>query len=55
MICIYMFITYTSHMQTGATPLYIASQQGHCCTVDTLVRNGADSNQPKKVLRGIVQ
>ena len=36
--------------QDGATPLYIASQEGHSDTVNTLIRNGANVNQPMKVL-----
>ena len=35
--------------QTGATPLYLASQYGRSDTVNTLIRNGANVNQPQKV------
>ena len=30
--------------QTGATPLYIASENGHSGVVNILIRNGADIN-----------
>ena len=36
--------------QTGETPLYIASQQRHSDVVNTLIRNGAEINQPTNVL-----
>ena len=39
--------------QTGETPLYIASQQGHSDIVNTLIRNGANVNQPRNVGRGL--
>ena len=32
------------YIQDGATPLYMASQDGHTTTVDVLLRNGADPN-----------
>ena len=35
--------------QTGATPLYIASCNGHSDVVNTLIRNGADVNLTYKV------
>ena len=35
--------------QDGATPLHVASQKGHSDIVNTLIRNGADINQPMKV------
>ena len=38
--------------QTGMTPLYIASQNGHSDIVNTLIRNGADINWPRNVGRG---
>jgi ankyrin repeat protein len=31
-------------VKTGATPLYIASQNGHSDIVNILIRNGADIN-----------
>ena len=37
--------------QTGATPLYISSQNGHPDTVNTLIQNGADINWPRNVYR----
>ena len=36
--------------QNSATPLYIASCNGHSDTVNTLIRNGADINLTYKVL-----
>ena len=39
-VCIY---------QTGATPLYIAAQEGHEAVVSALLAAGADKNQHKKV------
>ena len=39
--------------QDGATPLYVASQEGQSDIVSTLIRNGADINQPRKVGRGL--
>ena len=39
--------------QDGATPLYVASENGHSDTVNTLIRNGADINQPANVGRGL--
>ena len=30
--------------QNGATPLYVASQNGHSDVVNILIRNGADVN-----------
>ena len=39
--------------KTGATPLYIASQNGHHDTVNTLIQNGADINWPCNVERGL--
>ena len=47
-----MVNTYSSHTQTGETPLWIASQEGHSDTVSTLIRNGADVNLPRNVGRG---
>ena len=40
-VCIY---------QTGATPLYIAAQEGHEAVVSALLAAGADNNLQKKVL-----
>ena len=37
------------HIQSGATPLYIASQNGHKDVVTILLRNGADVNLRFKV------
>ena len=36
-------------LQDGATPLYIAAQNGHQDTVNYLVQNGADINRPMEV------
>jgi ankyrin repeat protein len=36
-------------MQTGATPAYIASFQGHTETLALLLANNADINAAKKV------
>ena len=35
--------------QNGATPTYIAAQEGHMECIDALVRHGADVNQAKQV------
>ena len=43
---IYMHFPLT---QTGATPLFIASQKGHIEVVNILIRNGANINLAKKV------
>ena len=32
------------HIQSGSTPLFVASQNGHKDVVTTLLRNGADVN-----------
>ena len=40
---------YISVIQTGSTPLYIASQQGHTDVVDTLIKAGASVNQAHRV------
>ena len=39
---------YTS-LQDGASPLFIACQEGHCEVVDVLMKNGADIHQPMNV------
>ena len=52
---IQIHLLFLVYIQTGATPLYIACQQGHSDTVDTLIQNGADINQPKKVLYTTIQ
>ena len=44
--CIFTFI---SPLQTGATPLYIASQSGHINIVNILLNNGADTTLAKSV------
>ena len=43
----------SSLTQDGATPLHIASEEGHSDIVNTLIRNGANINQPKNVGRGL--
>ena len=48
--CVFNTICLT---QDGATPLWIASQEGHSDTVNTLIRNGANINQPRNVGRGL--
>ena len=40
-VCIY---------QTGATPLYVAAQEGHEAVVSALLAAGADKDLQKKVL-----
>ena len=39
----------SSLLQTGASPLYTASQEGHSDVVDVLLKNGADINQANNV------
>ena len=41
-----------SQLQGGATPLILASQNGHATTVDVLLRNGADPNRAANVSAG---
>ena len=36
-------------LQTGASPLYTACQEGHSDVVDVLLKNGADINQANNV------
>ena len=36
-------------IQDGATPLFVASEQGHSDVVNILIRNGADINLAWKV------
>ena len=38
-----------SCLQDGASPLFIASQGGHCDVVDILLKNGANINQAMQV------
>ena len=40
-------------LQDGASPLFIASQEGQSEVVDVLVKNGVDINQPRNVGRGL--
>ena len=42
--------TYTITIQGGASPLYVASQEGHTDVVDILVKAGADVNQANTVV-----
>ena len=44
-------IAHISVIQIGATPLYIASQEGHTEVVDTLIRAGVSVNQAWGVWR----
>ena len=37
------------HAQTGATPLYIASEKGHTDVVNILIKGGADVNLARNV------
>ena len=46
-----MFTGLYTPLQNGASPLFIASQEGHSEVVDVLVKNGADINQPMNVGR----
>ena len=48
-----MFTGLYTPLQDGASPLFIASQEGHSEVVDVLVKNGADINQPRNVVRGL--
>ena len=52
-IVCYMFTGLYTPLQNGASPLYIASQEGHSEVVNVLVKNGADINQPMNVGRGL--
>ena len=38
-----------SHIQDGASPLYLASQEGHASVVGILVEAGADVHQTDNV------
>ena len=46
-----MFTGLYTPLQDGASPLFIASQEGHSEVVDVLVKNGANVNQPLNVGR----
>ena len=48
-----MFTGLYTPLQNGASPLFIASQEGHSRVVDVLVDNGVDINQPKNVGKGL--
>ena len=48
-----MFTGLYTPLQNGASPLFIASQEGHSEVVDVLVKNRADINQPRNVGRGL--
>ena len=48
-----MFTGLYTPLQNGASPLFIASQEGHSEVVDVLVKNGADINQLLNVGRGL--
>ena len=37
------------HLQSGATPLFMASQNGHSSVVDVLLRHGADPHLANRV------
>ena len=37
------------NMQDGATPLFVASQEGHTAVVEMLVLRGANVDQPMEV------
>ena len=44
-----LLFTSLSALQNGATPLFMASQDGHVSIVDILLRNGADPNLAQTV------
>ena len=46
--CISLCHTF-SYTQNGATPLYVACQNGHKQTVDVLLKNGANVNLTRTV------
>ena len=46
--CISLCHTF-SYTQDGATPLYVACQNGHTQTVDVLLKNGANVNLSRTV------
>ena len=46
-----MFTGLYTPLQNEASPLFLASQEGHSEVVDVLVKNGADINQPRNVGR----
>ena len=46
-----MFTGLYTPLQNGASPLFVASQEGRSELVDVLVKNGADINQPANVGR----
>ena len=51
-LCVYMYvfvhvhsiITFSSTVQDGCSPLYVASKYGYTEVVDILLKNGADPN-----------
>ena len=48
-------IAHISVIQTGGTPLYIASQNGHTDVVDTLIRAGVSVNQELEIVRKVFE
>ena len=50
--CISLCHTF-SYTQDGATPLYVACQNGHKQTVDVLLKNGANVNLTMTVSLGV--
>ena len=53
----YVVIALCIFLQTGATPLYIACQNGHSDVVNTLIRNGADISlafQVHNIIMGLI-
>ena len=48
-LCIHEHSSISSTMQSGISPLYVASLLGNAEVVDTLLKNGADPNLATKV------
>ena len=48
-VCVHLHTIVSSTMQAGASPLYVASRNGHSMVVNSLVKSGADPNLARTV------